>query len=810
MVMNTSSPRLIGLGAVSAVLAGGSVTLAPLPAGAQTLEEIVVTARRREESLQDVPISVVAYQGEEITLAGISDYEDLNVAVPNFSANSNPIFGETSTVSVARGVPGVATYIDGVETTGANLLTREFVDIERIEVLRGPQGTLFGRGTLSGAVQIVTRAPGEELGGRIEGTLGAYDRTDFKASIDVPITDTLRTRFSAAALTRDGYVQNLEPGGLDYGDMDDTVLRADVYMEPSGSFSIRGMWDRQEFVHNGNARVLAGLTELPRGRCPGPGCSLLAQYSLLPGFFEPLTTPTDFSTDAGIGEWNVRTSRNLPNADEQEINQFTLDANWGISDNLRLRSITGYRTLGQITLQETDGTRFFLFDEFFYRDIETLTQEVQLLGNMDRFNWVLGLYHYEQENLSRRTTFAQADIKSTPGAVAALRSAFGCRPQPPPPGRPEFPPCRARIFPSSIENVFSGTEDETNALFGEITWLATDRLNLTLGFRHNRDDNLNRRHQAANLVGSAMVPTTAIPADRVPVTRVSLDEALASTPVPRFDHPSEFTSTTFRGVVAYAFNDDVNAYVSYSEGFGPGHDGVITDPIALRFFGGPLPWTQEPEEVEMWEAGVKSTLLDNRLRMNAALFAGAWLGPQLANPLRDPRTGQPLPVVFPINAGKARMDGLELDMSFVPNSSWLFNFSLGWLDARYTDVGEATVITTATPFLNTPELSYSLNGQYRWDLSNGANLLARLNYGWKDEYSTSQTDAGRLIQPAYGLWNARLVFTTPSDAIQVTLFGENLTNEYYLLGGASAVSIGSVLSYAGRPREYGLRVNFLF
>ncbi|MCY3772378.1 MAG: hypothetical protein OXG98_10215, partial [Gemmatimonadetes bacterium] len=104
--MGKSSPGLIGLGAVSAVLAGGSVTLAPLPAGAQILEEIVVTARRREESLQDVPISVVAYQGEEITLAGISDYEDLNVAVPNFSANSNPIFGETGTVSVARGVPG--------------------------------------------------------------------------------------------------------------------------------------------------------------------------------------------------------------------------------------------------------------------------------------------------------------------------------------------------------------------------------------------------------------------------------------------------------------------------------------------------------------------------------------------------------------------------------------------------------------------------------------------------------------------------------------------------------------------------------
>ena len=227
------------------------------------------------------------------------------------------------------------------------------------------------------------------------------------------------------------------------------------------------------------------------------------------------------------------------------------------------------------------------------------------------------------------------------------------------------------------------TDDETNALFGEITWLATDSLNLTLGFRHNRDDNLNRRYQAANLVGSAMVPTTAIPADRIPVTRVSLDEALASTPVPRFDHASEFTSTTFRGVVAYAFNDDVNAYVSYSEGFGAGHDGVITDPIALRFFGGPLPWTQEPEEVEMWEAGVKSHRagqpLAHECRAVRRCLARSATGEPPQGPEDRPAVACGVSRSMP---GRREWDGLELDMSFVPNRSWLFNLSLGWLDAR--------------------------------------------------------------------------------------------------------------------------------
>lgn len=768
-------PRLVlGLGITSIFITGFLVAV-PVPVAAQEaslLEEIVVTARRREESLQDIPMSIVAFQDEEIALTGLREFEDLNVIVPNLSINAASITGETGTVTVMRGIPGVVTYVDGIETTGSSLLTREFRDLERIEVLRGPQGTLFGRGTMGGAVQLITTRPGDDFGGRIQATGGNLSRGDFKATVDVPIGERIKTRFSGAVLKRDAYVENLEPGGTGGGDVDDKQLRIDLFWEATDNFAARFLYDHNEFERDGNARVLGGMLEGP---------SLFNVYR--PLGFVPITMATDFSTEEGIGEWNIRSSRKLADTYTQDLDQYSLFLDWDVTESITLRSLTGYRTNETSFYNETDGTRYQLFDEILYIDSDTLTQEIQILGSFDRFNFVAGNYYRDLENRNRRTLWAQGDIKRDPALLARARMFR----------LPLLPP---------LQNIFGGSEDETNATFGELTWDVNDRLSLSLGLRYNEDIVLNTSLDASARISPA--PGAAISwSDPI---LIPIEQALAGTRIAALDFEESFESTTGRAVVQYAFNEQMTSYFSYSQGFGPGAAGIASDPQLPA----PVAWKQDPEEVEMWELGFKSNLVDNRMRLNAAVFSGTWDKIQLAEAYRDPDTGVILPVPIPTNAGQGKVDGLEVDISWLPSQAWMLNLNFGYVDARYTEVGRATTIDEGTKFLNTPELSWSLSAQNRFEFANGANLISRLNYGWVDEYFTTADSQAQLTQEAYGLLNLRFVYTTPTERFSATLFGDNLTEEYYLTGGRQALPIGSLLTYAGRPREYGITVDIRF
>ncbi len=744
-------------------------------ATAALLEEVIVTARRREESIQDVPVSVLVFSGEDIALAGLRELEDVNVMVPNLSVNSGFIAGELRTITVMRGIPEVAVYVDGIETTGNNLLTREFVELERVEVMKGPQGTLFGRGTMGGAVQLVTRVPADEFEAKLQATGGSFNRTDLKASASFPLGNTLKVRLTGALAKRDGYVRNILPGGVDSGDLDDRNFRADFYFEPGESFDARYSWDRVTFERNGTARVLHSLLPPP----PGFPFTLISMYDMFG--FPPVAEATDYSTAAGIGEWNVASSKMVSGADTQELDQHSLTLSWDITGAVQIRSLTGYRTTESRNYGETDGTRYQVFDELNYLDEETFSQEFQLLGSTDRLNWVAGYYHRESDTRLRRVLFSQRELKENPAILNGILGAgLGFLLVPP------------------LENLFSAPEEQTDAFFGELTWSASDRLNLTLGLRRNTDDNLNKTVSAALQTGTDFSATT--------VTLHPVSEAVAGSTVPDSEIPSRFNSTTGRVSLQYYFSGRASTYLSYSEGFGAGAAGIATDPQLPS----PQPWIQDPMEIGMIEWGVKSDLLGDTLRLNAAIFSGKWEKIQLTETYIDPATGGELPVQIPTNAGVASVDGVEAELSYAPNEDWLLNFNLGYTDARYTDVGRATAIDRNSKFRNTPELSWSGSAQRSWEFSNGVGLDARVNYGWVDDYYTETLTNRQLKQEAYGLLNVRLVFETPSENIRVTAFGDNLTNEYYLLGGGVGGPIGTLLNYAGRPREYGVTVDVFF
>jgi iron complex outermembrane receptor protein len=224
--------------AVVAALAGAGSGLTYQAAYAQEgLEEIVVTATRREQNLQEIPISIVAITGENLEVQGLDSLEDVGNNIPNLNIQGGAL--TSSTQFRIRGLPGVGVYVDGVWQVNTNgFLTQDFVDIDRVEVLRGPQGTTYGRDAVGGAIRIWTRQPGEEFGGTITATTGTYDRRDVKGSIDVPISDNLRTKWTASSVFRNGYIDSVT-NSQSYGGMDQDVFRGDILWTPADNLSFR-------------------------------------------------------------------------------------------------------------------------------------------------------------------------------------------------------------------------------------------------------------------------------------------------------------------------------------------------------------------------------------------------------------------------------------------------------------------------------------------------------------------------------------------------------------------------------------------
>jgi iron complex outermembrane receptor protein len=220
---------------------------------AQGLEEIVVTATRQELNLQEVPLAVVALSGENLEMQGIENMEDLNAVVPNVVIAGNNAGTDTATF-VMRGIPNVGTYVDGIwQVSNSGLLLREFVELERVEVLRGPQGTLYGRDSTGGAIRLYTKAPADEYGVDVEMTIGNLERRDVKASLDLPFTDNFRSRFTLGSYDREGYITS-QTTGFKTGAFEDEVVRADFIWEPSDRVSVRFNAQSDTIVSN-TARV---------------------------------------------------------------------------------------------------------------------------------------------------------------------------------------------------------------------------------------------------------------------------------------------------------------------------------------------------------------------------------------------------------------------------------------------------------------------------------------------------------------------------------------------------------------------------
>ncbi|MFQ5533363.1 MAG: TonB-dependent receptor [Sphingomonadales bacterium] len=766
----------------------------------QTLEEIVVTARKREESLQRTPISITAFTGMSLDQQNITNVSQIAEATPNLIFDTGaPISGTSSAASVyIRGIgqidftlttePGVGIYLDGIYLSQSIGGVLDLVDVERIEVLRGPQGTLFGRNTIGGAINITSKLPDDEYSGNLSVTAGKFDRIDTRLNVNLPLSDTLFAKASAVTFNRNGFVDTPNrPGRL--GDDDLQSGRLALRWTPSGTFEANFFADYTRGRENGAPAVLVGeFTGLPFPPAPLPPSfaqlhNILTAIGALPGaaFFGPADV---VDIDGPL----VNTS-DIDLSSEADIWGLGLVMDWDIGF-MNIKSISSFRSVEARTGRDQDGTPAIIGQQLDTFDVDQFSQELQFSGEAmaGRLNWILGLYHFIEDGVNID------DVEFTPVRI---------------------------ISGAKVDN-------RSSAVFGQFSYDLLNDLSLTAGFRFTDerkkviiDDSiqfvLNSKFTSSNIPfppGPPVLPLSDAQGNFVAPLFGLIGVGEPDPANPGFFGPtrvlpegistqdiSEFTPYVS---LAYQWTADIMTYVSYSEGF---KSGGFTQRVFPPKTGIPV---FAPEFAQVFEAGFKLSALDNRLRFNGAAFHTDYDDLQI----------QVNDGIAPVtrNAAAAEIDGFELELTALPAPGWMISGGVGFMDADYTaldpSVALATDIRTITLDSKLPNApKWQLNGaiSYTHSLASGAALATRFDVSYRSLTFNDALNFPEIAQPGYALVNGSITYVAPGDNWEVTFFVRNLTDKRYLVSGfANALTQGTADGIVGRPREWAVRVGYSF
>jgi iron complex outermembrane recepter protein len=851
--------------AVMAALTGaGGLTAQTASAQQGGLEEIVVTATRRSENLQEVPISIVAITGEGLEMRGLDNLERVSQGVPNVIITGGG-GGTGGTVFRMRGIPGVGTYVDGVwQVATGGFLTQEFVDIDRVEVLRGPQGTMFGRDSTGGALRIWTKRPADEFGGNVTVTAGSYDRRDVKGSIDLPFSDKLKTKFTGANLNRDGYIRSLTTGQYG-GNIDQQVYRGDILWTPTEklSFRINVQNDISTFVEPRVQDLIARTYDDPN---PNWGKSIIGlpeMYTYVgnykPGinggaavepFFSSVNQVAGFP-GGKVAKGQNRSGTVLPN--DYTTKQASVDIGWQLSDNMKLTFLTATTKQDARSVSDWDNSQYDLvLDENLARTTVN-SEEIQLTGGHGKLEWLGGVYYWDQTIKARGLRWqvnefqkglmdpnnvfqnpvcdprdangnsiltpvspGSANMKFIPGSFGRPLTGYyagqlvnlGGAPGT---GAGAWQTCQQVYFgaiPGSFDSISRSGQNGWAGFF-QATVHLTDKLDLTAGLRHH-----DQSGYTVNLTGNAS--TAAKPLD--PVVWPNGD-AFAGNDNKATYTPFSFDKDTTRLVLQRKFTDKVNGYVSYSEGYNSG--GVS----AANILGVRTLFPYKPSTLKNTEVGMRSDLANGKIRFNATIFSTIWADLQAAGVVTDPNTGAQIPTLITTNVGEAQAKGVEIELTFAPTDNLLINLGIGSLDTAYTKVKTGTAsgqipINASTEFEDAPSSTYSIGLTHTANLKSGATFTTRVDYNYQGQFWRSvpflRTSAYAVVPAGsdesgdWGVMNLRFSYAPSGKNWTASFFGTNITNEYMINSGFFHGIWGYDFATVGRPREAGASLTYRF
>ena len=757
---------------------GQAVNATPQTVEPQTDEQtvgggnyIVVTARKVNETVQDVPIAITALSGTALTDRNVASLEQLSAFVPSFQFDSGAAIAASTftTTAFIRGVgqndyavftdPGVGLYVDEVylaRSIGAGL---DNFEIERVEVLRGPQGTLFGRNTIGGAINVVTKQPGKEFGGYVRGATGRFNEINLEGAIDLPLSEQIQSRFAVGYFKHDGYARLLSDN-LDQGDKDNLLLRGVIRATPTEKLTFTLSGDYTKGKSNGSPVTLGGVQ---------PTGLFIQLFNQLVAPRAGITAPNGLPTYNASFVTNDPLTSNGTGPTQNRLTTYGTSFNAALDlGSVILRSITAYRYLEALFGRDGDASPFSFRETRQFETSKTFSQEFQATGRLfdGRLNYLAGAYYFNEDG------FDKVDLILTNGLFQALEALPGPLPN----------GFGGKSNPRNVvvDNVLLDTnvvKSRTYALFGNVTFDVTDWLTLEGGVRQNWD-----RKQF------------------LPVHLRVASGAYIAPPGSRF--AARWQSFTPRFGVRVKAARDLNFYATYSKGFKSGGFNArpLTSIAEINQY--------EPESVASYEVGMKSQLFDRHVTLNLAAFTSDYTNIQL--PVNQP------PANFVFNAGSGRIRGIEAE-SAAKFGGFTANVSVGYLDAKYTSIGQNIgpgqfiPITLASKFIKAPEWTWAVGGQYSLPTSVGT-LSLRSDYSFKSSFYNDVGNSPQIFQPGFGLLSARLAFKLNDNKTTFALSGTNLADKRFLIAGnVAGAALGSLVERTyGAPREWEFSVRHEF
>ncbi|RYE00010.1 MAG: TonB-dependent receptor [Sphingomonadales bacterium] len=784
--------------ACSVIVLGASLTA--LPAMAQDApaqpsaqsggeDEIVVSARRREENLQDTPVAISAFSAEMLEDRQITQTQDLERITPSLQFKpAGQLSGNTaSSVVFIRGVgqvdptaavdPGVGVYLDEVYLGRAVGGAIDFGDIAGVEVLRGPQGTLFGRNTIGGAILVRTRQP--ELGvlsGKARFRAGGDDLLEGFAAVNLPIGETVAARVSGGFRKRDGYVIRASDG-LDLGNENRYSLAASLKWEPSTAFDLLLRADYSKQDEHGAPFVFAGINEQApvaaiasvAAKCPGATIPFAPLVPGDPRFGAPNVPMINDARCANDfqAKGNFVNGGTAPVESNSEVWGVAGTANIHLTDHATVKLISAYRETSSRGVRDGDNTPLLLITTDVAAQSAQFSQEVQLQLDYGSVSAILGGYFFN-ETTNERATVPLAFPPSPPVITSLLAGG-----------------------PGSRDLQVSRLKTDSVAVFGEVTWKPAPNLEVSGGLRYT-SDRKNYRGTVLNLFPATQPDPNPLP-------------MLASGqggPLFIFNTPfqQDFAALTGSASLQYRWNDAISTYASYSRSFKSG--GFNTRYNAAPAGNLPVPFAEE--SVTSYEVGAKTNI--GRLRLNFAAFEAQYDDIQLIF-----RQGV-VPLLF--NAGKASIRGLEVEASYRSPWGLTFDGGLSLLDDKIKNVtpvpGATATVTPADDLPFTPDVQANFGISYAIRLGGDTTLTPRVDGSYTSKITFITGSIPQIEEDGYFVGNASLTLKL-GNGLDVSGGVTNILDSRYLIqGNASLATLGYAERMFARPRSWYVQVGASF
>lgn len=708
---------------------------------ARKLDAVTVTATKREKDLQDVAVAVTALTGDTIEKAGLIRVEDIAALVPNLT------YAETTTrritqlvirgLSQSGGIgndPNIGVYIDGVYIGRDSGFNAGLMDIASVEVLKGPQGTLFGRNSATGAISITTRLPSDEQSIDIITSVGNYGLRRAGFTVNTPITDGVAAKLTAVKSNRDGFLDN-SFGGTANG-IDNVFLRGQMMFEPTSDLSVLLSADYSKDDTNGNNYVTAA-----------PG------------------TPVNYDRVTNIPDLGF---------EKQEQDGLSATVRYRFGEGYELTSITARRNIEFSAFNDTDYGPLELSTLGDSRDLSQFSQELRVASPAgDVFEWVGGLYYYKQSFDVDSSLVAGRDTVFAFGGAFVNPFFFGLM------GTGEDPTAYGLPLDETIIRALASIDTDSHAAFLSGTYRFSPQWAVTGGIRYSKDEKDFGFDQTSDVLSRLFGYRTFNCEDPAAGCQTSLKD-------------SEWTPSVS---LEYTPSDELLVYGKFSTGYNAGG-------FNANLNSGTNPLSFEAETVEAYEIGVKSELMDKRVRLNAAAFQLDY------NDKQESFFSAAAGGFIQGNAGAARSRGFEVELDAILTQQLDLSASLGYADSVYTDYGA----NTGNRLSNSPEWQASLALDYTQPVGAGMNFISRGEVFYQDDRFLGADNDPGFIFDATTLVNLRAGIASDAGNWALTAWARNVLDDESIsqIFGGSSPFVPSYNYSPNNPRTYGIDLSLRF